>query len=52
VQRTKLSGLLRNVAIAMGNSGLASYVPKLQEWAASPEPVLAEAAQWALAKLL
>ena len=50
VQRTKLSGLLRNVAIAMGNSGLASYVPKLQEWAASPEPVLAEAAQWALAR--
>jgi epoxyqueuosine reductase len=50
VQRTKLSGLLRNVAIAMGNSGLASYVPKLQEWAASAEPVLAEAAQWALAR--
>jgi epoxyqueuosine reductase len=50
VQRTKLSGLLRNVAIAMGNSGLASYVPKLQEWAASPEPVLAEAAQWALTR--
>jgi epoxyqueuosine reductase len=50
VQRTKLSGLLRNVAIAMGNSGLASYVPKLEEWAASPEPVLAEAAQWALAR--
>jgi epoxyqueuosine reductase len=50
VQRTKLSGLLRNVAIAMGNSGLVSYVPKLEEWAASPEPVLAEAAQWALAR--
>jgi epoxyqueuosine reductase len=50
VQRAKLSGLLRNVAIAMGNSGLASYVPKLQEWAASPEPVLAEAAHWALAR--
>jgi epoxyqueuosine reductase len=50
VQRTKLSGLLRNVAIAMGNTGLASYVPKLQQWAASPEPVLAEAAQWALAR--
>ncbi len=48
VQRAKLSGLLRNVAIAMGNSGLADYLPKLQEWAASPDPVLAEAAQWAL----
>ncbi len=50
VQRTKLSGLLRNVAIAMGNSGLESYVPKLQEWAASSEPVLAEAARWALTR--
>ena len=36
VQRTKLGGLLRNVAIAMGNSGLASYLPKLREWAAAP----------------
>jgi epoxyqueuosine reductase len=51
VQRAKLSGLLRNVAIAMGNSGLADYRPKLQEWAAAPDPVLAEAAQWALARL-
>src|ERR1700689_1655468 len=48
VQRAKLSGLLRNVAIAMGNSGLAEYLPKLREWAAGPDPVLAEAAQWAL----
>jgi len=51
VQRTKLGGLLRNVAIAMGNSGLAGYVPKLREWAGAPDPVLAEAAQWALARL-
>jgi epoxyqueuosine reductase len=50
VQRAKLGGLLRNVAIAMGNSGLAEYLPKLREWAASPDPVLAEAAQWALTR--
>jgi epoxyqueuosine reductase len=50
LQRTRLKGLLRNVAIAMGNSGLASYVPKLQEWADGIDPVLAEAAQWALAR--
>jgi len=50
VQRAKLSGLLRNVAIAMGNSGLAEYLPKLREWAAGPDPVLAEAARWALAR--
>jgi len=51
VQRTKLAGLLRNVAIAMGNSGLAGYMPKLREWASAADPVLAEAAQWALARL-
>jgi epoxyqueuosine reductase len=51
VQRTKLSGLLRNVAIAMGNSGLAGYMPKLRDWAVAADPVLAEAAQWALARL-
>jgi epoxyqueuosine reductase len=51
VQRAKLHGLLRNVAIAMGNSGLATYRPKLQEWAAGTDPVLAEAARWALTRL-
>jgi epoxyqueuosine reductase len=51
VERAKLRGLLRNVAIAMGNSGLARYLPKLREWAAGPEPVLAEAAQWAVARI-
>jgi epoxyqueuosine reductase len=50
LQRTKLSGLLRNVAIAMGNSGLALYLPKLREWSSHADPVLAEAAQWALAR--
>jgi epoxyqueuosine reductase len=50
VQRTKLSGLLRNLAIAMGNSGLADYLPKLREWAAGADPVLAETARWALGR--
>jgi epoxyqueuosine reductase len=50
LQRTKLGGLLRNVAIAMGNSGLALYLPKLQEWSNSLDPVLADAARWALAR--
>jgi epoxyqueuosine reductase len=48
LQRAKLGGLLRNVAIAMGNSGLEAYLPKLRQWAAGPDPVLAEAAQWAI----
>jgi epoxyqueuosine reductase len=51
VERAKLTGLLRNTAIAMGNSGLASYLPTLREWARGPDPVLAEAAQWAADRL-
>ena len=51
LQRTKLSGLRRNIAIAMGNSGLARYLPKLRAWADGSEPILAEAARWALDQL-
>ena len=51
VSRTKLSGLLRNVAIAMGNSGLIRYLPKLHEWSENEDPVLAETAQWAIRQL-
>ena len=51
VQRAKLSGFMRNVAIAMGNSGLAGYLPKLRDWAGSPDRVLAEAAQWAIERI-
>jgi epoxyqueuosine reductase len=52
IARAKLPGLLRNVAIAMGNSGLPRYLPKLREWARSADPVLAEAAQWAIHRLV
>ncbi|MDE3104517.1 MAG: tRNA epoxyqueuosine(34) reductase QueG [Acidobacteriota bacterium] len=51
LERTRRSRLLRNVAIAMGNSGLPQYTAQLQAWAAGQDPVLAEAAAWALARL-
>jgi epoxyqueuosine reductase len=51
LERTGRKRLQRNVAIAMGNSGDASFAPKLREWAASDDPIVAEAAQWALDKL-
>src|SRR5271170_4651618 len=34
VKRAKFSGLRRNVAIAMGNSGLAEFLPRLCDWRA------------------
>ncbi len=52
LQRTGRKRLLRNVAIAMGNSGEARFLPQLEAWAAGDDPVLADAAEWARARLL
>jgi epoxyqueuosine reductase len=53
VKRTKRSGLLRNVAIAMGNSVESEFLPQLEVWAKAEteDPVLAEAAAWAIKRL-
>jgi epoxyqueuosine reductase len=48
VRRTGWKGLRRNVAIAMGNSGLARFVPQLREWAEAADEGLRSAARWAL----
>ena len=52
LERTGRKRLLRNVAIAMGNSGNARFLPQLEAWAAGDDPVLADAAAWARARLL
>lgn len=51
LERTGRKRVQRNVAIAIGNSGDASFAPKLREWAEGDDPVLADAARWALDKL-
>jgi epoxyqueuosine reductase len=51
LERTGRRRLQRNVAIAMGNSGDPAHAPKLREWIEGEDPVLAEAAQWALDRL-
>lgn len=51
VRRTKLAGLRRNAVIAIGNSGDRKFLPVLEKIAKDEDPVLAETAQWALAKL-
>jgi epoxyqueuosine reductase len=51
VRRAGFWGLRRNVAVAMGNSGLGQFAAKLEEWAAASDEGLRTAAQWALAKL-
>ena len=51
LERTRRKRVLRNVAIAMGNSGQKDFVEKLKEWAAGEDAVLAEAACWALGRI-
>jgi epoxyqueuosine reductase len=46
--RTKRSGLLRNAAIALGNVGDERAIPALTSAANDDEPVIREAARWAI----
>jgi epoxyqueuosine reductase len=50
VRRAGFNGLRRNVAIAMGNSGLGRYAPWLRQWAEAADEGLRTAARWALDK--
>lgn len=52
LRRTKRSGLRRNAAIAMGNSGKASFLPLIDKLSADEDPVVAETARWARTNLL
>ena len=51
LQRTGRKRLHRNVAIAMGNSKEAAFIPQLEAWTQAEDPVLASTAKWAIAKL-
>ncbi|HZD50093.1 MAG TPA: tRNA epoxyqueuosine(34) reductase QueG [Silvibacterium sp.] len=51
IKRARFAGFRRNLAIAMGNSGLARFRATLEAWSNSEDPVLAESAAWALRKL-
>jgi len=51
IKRTKRRGLLRNVCIAMGNSGVAAFVPELLKVLNDSEPLIRGHAAWALARL-
>jgi epoxyqueuosine reductase len=51
VKRSKLNGLLRNAAVAMGNSGDRKHLPRLRELLRHEDPAIAEHARWAIARL-
>jgi epoxyqueuosine reductase len=48
IPRARYNGFLRNVAVAMGNARQEKFRAPLERLAASPEPLVAESARWAL----
>ena len=51
ILRAKRRGLLRNVCVALGNSGDVSALPALQKAAKDSEPLIAEHARWAMERI-
>jgi epoxyqueuosine reductase len=51
IKRIGRNRMVRNAAIAAGNSGDVRFVPVLRRLAGEDDPVVAEAADWALARL-
>jgi epoxyqueuosine reductase len=51
ILRAKRRGLLRNVCVALGNSGDAKALPALRRAAADPEPLISMHAGWAIRQI-
>ena len=51
IRRTKRSGLRRNAAIAMGNSGNQEFLPVLEKLTADEDLSVAESARWSIERL-
>jgi epoxyqueuosine reductase len=51
ILRTKRRGLLRNVCVALGNTGDASALPALEKATHDVEPLIAEHAHWAIQEI-
>ena len=52
VLRARYRGFLRNVTVAMGNAGLEQFREPLERLAGSKDPLVAEHARWAIARLI
>ena len=51
IRRARYRGFLRNVCVAMGNSGDWKFLPELERLAAHPDELVREHAAWALERL-
>ena len=51
VKRAKWRGFIRNVLVAIGNSGLKEYLPRVEKFLSHPEALLQKHARWAYEQL-
>jgi epoxyqueuosine reductase len=51
IKRIKRPRFLRNVCVALGNTGDFEDLPALQRAAVDPDPLIAEHAAWAVARI-
>ena len=51
IKRIKRRGFLRNVCVALGNTGTHEDLPSLHKAAAEPEPLISEHAFWAIQEI-
>ncbi len=51
MKRAKVKGLLRNLMVVAGNSGLAQYLPKLRRFLSHDDTYVRSHAQWAVDKI-
>jgi epoxyqueuosine reductase len=51
IKRIKRRGFLRNVCVALGNTGTRADLPALEKAARDPEPLVAEHARWAVQRI-
>ncbi len=51
IKRIKRRGFLRNVCVALGNTGIREDLEPLQQAALDPEPLISEHALWAVAQI-
>lgn len=51
IKRIKRARFLRNVCVALGNTGTADDLPALQQAAADADPLIAEHAAWAIGRI-
>ena len=51
IKRSKRPRFLRNVCVALGNTGTSEDLPALQQATQDPDPLISEHAEWAIAQI-